>query len=119
MEFDAGDFADADDSVENLPQAPKEKKKKKKKKAAPADTAETSLTGDSNMSNDLFDGPEEDDDGPAGRAQVASDYEKGASVFSDEDMKKCGALPCHPVRMQLPPAPYLIYGHLVIAQACP
>ena len=91
-DFDASEFAGEEDSVEGLPQV-KEKKKKKKKKAA-AVTAETSLTGggEGTYGNDLFDGDGEggdEDDGPAGRALVLSDYEKGASVFSDEDMKKC------------------------------
>lgn len=43
-----------------------------------------------NYSNELFDDEQEDDEGPAGRARVASDFEKG-SVFTDEDMQKCAS----------------------------
>jgi len=89
-EFSADAFSNADDSVEGLPQAPKVKKKKKKKKAA-ADTTATSLTGGETYGNDLFEdqGGGDEEEGPAGRAQGQSDFDKGASVFSDEDMQKC------------------------------
>ena len=73
----------------NRLQAPKKKKKKKKKKAV-EETATTGLTETtSNYTNDLLeDEGEDEDDGPAGRAVQQSDFEKGVSVFSEEDMQK-------------------------------
>ena len=72
--------------VFNRLQAPKKKKKKKKKAE---ETATTGLTETSNYSNDLLEDEEDEDDGPAGRAVQQSDFEKGVSVFSEEDMQKC------------------------------
>ena len=88
-DFSADDFAGAEDSVEGLPQEPKAKKKKKKKKPT-EENATTGLTGtdSSTYTNDLLEEQEDEEDGPVGRAAQQSDFEKGTSVFSEEQMKE-------------------------------